>query len=62
MMSEIIRLHREHDGDAWDDTITLNICNMGQYSEDSYTMYLSIGEATVIRDRLTKLIETTGIF
>jgi hypothetical protein len=57
MPEQFIECSRVFNGKEYHDHITITMCNMGQYGEDHYSQYLTIGETKELIEKLQKLVE-----
>ena len=57
MAAEFIECSRVFNGDKYHDHITITMCNMGQYNEESYSQYLTIDETKELIVKLQRLVD-----
>ena len=57
MPTEFMDCERKCYGNGWDNHITISMCNMGQYSEEHYSQYLTIEETKELIKKLQRLVE-----
>jgi len=53
---EFIECSRVFSGNKWHDHVTVTMCNMGQYSEENYSQYLTIDETKELIKKLQRLV------